>query len=443
MGSRSDWETMRHAAETLDELGIAVRAARRLGAPDARPPLRVRGVGGGARAESADRRRRWRCAPARDGGVEDDVARARGAGRVEGALRHGFAALDRPDAGRDPGRDARDRPRGRGQCGAPRRRDPGRLGHRRSPSGCGASARPRRRPCSTAPIRRPERSWESDAPMTLVACIGGGQLGRMLGLAGLPLGLSFRFLDPAPDACAREVGELVVAPYDDAAALDRLADGAAVVTYEFENVPVEAAARIGAVARPAGARAGPGPAAREGALPLARDPDSALRRRSATRGSRRSSSRVGWATTARASVCSSGTGRSGTTSWPRSSSPSTASSRSSACGARDGETRFWPVAENVHRDGILRVTRAPARRSAAGRGGPDLHALIDALGYVGVLAVELFDVGGRAVRQRVRAARPQHGPLDDRRRRDEPVREPPAGDPRPAARADGALARRR
>ena len=43
--------------------------------------------------------------------------------------------------------------------------------------------------------------------MTLVACIGGGQLGRMLGLAGLPLGLSFRFLDPAADACAGAVGE--------------------------------------------------------------------------------------------------------------------------------------------------------------------------------------------------------------------------------------------
>ena len=40
---------------------------------------------------------------------------------------------------------------------------------------------------------------------------------------------------------------LVVAPYDDAEALDRLADGAAVITYEFENVPVDAAARIGAV----------------------------------------------------------------------------------------------------------------------------------------------------------------------------------------------------
>ena len=57
---------------------------------------------------------------------------------------------------------------------------------------------------------------------TLVACIGGGQLGRMLGLAGLPLGLSFRFLDPSSDACAREVGELVVGEYGDPEALDQI-----------------------------------------------------------------------------------------------------------------------------------------------------------------------------------------------------------------------------
>ena len=69
----------------------------------------------------------------------------------------------------------------------------------------------------------------------------------MLGLAGLPLGLSFRFLDPSPDACAREVGELVVGAYGDPDALDRFVEGAEVVTYEFENVPVEAAVRVGAV----------------------------------------------------------------------------------------------------------------------------------------------------------------------------------------------------
>ncbi|HUQ52980.1 MAG TPA: 5-(carboxyamino)imidazole ribonucleotide synthase, partial [Gammaproteobacteria bacterium] len=69
----------------------------------------------------------------------------------------------------------------------------------------------------------------------------------MLALAGIPLGLSFRFLDPASDAPAGEVGELIVGVYDDPELLDRLADGAEAVTYEFENVPVEAARRVGAV----------------------------------------------------------------------------------------------------------------------------------------------------------------------------------------------------
>ena len=81
----------------------------------------------------------------------------------------------------------------------------------------------------------------------IVGCIGGGQLGRMLALAGIPLGLSFRFLDPSPDAPAAAVGELLVGAYDDPELLDRLADGADAVTYEFENVPVEAARRVGAV----------------------------------------------------------------------------------------------------------------------------------------------------------------------------------------------------
>ena len=81
----------------------------------------------------------------------------------------------------------------------------------------------------------------------LVGCIGGGQLGRMLALAGAPLGVRFRFLDPSAEACARDVGELLVGAYDDVQLLDRLADGADAVTYEFENVPVDAARRIGAV----------------------------------------------------------------------------------------------------------------------------------------------------------------------------------------------------
>lgn len=72
-----------------------------------------------------------------------------------------------------------------------------------------------------------------------VGVLGAGQLGRMLGLAGRNLGLELSFLDPTADSPARAVGELVVADYADGAALLRLA-GSDVVTFEFENVPVSA-----------------------------------------------------------------------------------------------------------------------------------------------------------------------------------------------------------
>lgn len=60
----------------------------------------------------------------------------------------------------------------------------------------------------------------------------------MLTLAGYPLGMTFRFYDPAPDACAGQVGELVCGEWNDTAALAKFCEGLDVVTYEFENVPV-------------------------------------------------------------------------------------------------------------------------------------------------------------------------------------------------------------
>lgn len=62
----------------------------------------------------------------------------------------------------------------------------------------------------------------------------------MLALAGYPLGLRFRFLDPAPQPPASHLAELIVAAYDDVAGLERLAAGATLATYEFENVPARA-----------------------------------------------------------------------------------------------------------------------------------------------------------------------------------------------------------
>jgi 5-(carboxyamino)imidazole ribonucleotide synthase len=77
-----------------------------------------------------------------------------------------------------------------------------------------------------------------------IGVLGGGQLGRMLALAGVPLGQRFLFLDPSPESPAGHVGELRVAAYDDEGALDELARRCEVVTYEFESVPVKSARHL-------------------------------------------------------------------------------------------------------------------------------------------------------------------------------------------------------
>jgi phosphoribosylaminoimidazole carboxylase (NCAIR synthetase) len=77
--------------------------------------------------------------------------------------------------------------------------------------------------------------------MKKIGILGAGQLGRMLALAGYPLGLRFRFFDPAPDSPANLLADHLTADYADEAALRRFVDGLDVVTYEFENVPVETA----------------------------------------------------------------------------------------------------------------------------------------------------------------------------------------------------------
>ena len=73
-----------------------------------------------------------------------------------------------------------------------------------------------------------------------IGIIGAGQLGQMLGFAARKLGYSCCFLDPSDDPPARVVGPVIQADFDDRVALAVLADKSDVVTYEFENVPVEA-----------------------------------------------------------------------------------------------------------------------------------------------------------------------------------------------------------
>jgi len=80
--------------------------------------------------------------------------------------------------------------------------------------------------------------------MTNIGILGAGQLGRMLALAGYPLGHRFRFLDPASDSPAGLLADHLALSYADASALEQFAKGLDVVTYEFENVPVDTARHL-------------------------------------------------------------------------------------------------------------------------------------------------------------------------------------------------------
>jgi 5-(carboxyamino)imidazole ribonucleotide synthase len=79
-----------------------------------------------------------------------------------------------------------------------------------------------------------------------IGIIGAGQLGRMLALAGYPLGLRFVFLDQSADAPGGQVGRIIPGAFDDAAKLAELADEVDVITFDVENVPVAAVEPIAA-----------------------------------------------------------------------------------------------------------------------------------------------------------------------------------------------------
>ncbi|MEL6093818.1 5-(carboxyamino)imidazole ribonucleotide synthase [Bartonella schoenbuchensis] len=83
---------------------------------------------------------------------------------------------------------------------------------------------------------------ESLQPGSMIGLIGGGQLARMLAMAAAELG--YRTVVLCPEAhcpAAQTANHHIVAPYDDEIALDRLIEMCDVVTYEFENLPLQTA----------------------------------------------------------------------------------------------------------------------------------------------------------------------------------------------------------
>ena len=227
----------------------------------------------------------------------------------------------------------------------------------------------------------------------LVGCLGGGQLGRMLALAGAPLGVGMRFLDPAADACAGQVGELIVGAYDDPACLERLADGADAVTYEFENVPVDAARSVGAVPDPRSLELGQDRLVEKKLfrrLGIATAPFGSVEEVGVP--ALVKSRRLGYDGKGQRVVESQQA--IGDDELAESIVPFARELSIVAVRGATGETVFYPLAENEHRGGVLAVSRAPAHDAPQRAAEEIAGSLLDELGYVGVLAVELFDLGG-------------------------------------------------
>ena len=228
----------------------------------------------------------------------------------------------------------------------------------------------------------------------IVGVIGGGQLGRMLALAGIPLGISFRFLDPAADAPAGEVGELLVGAYDDPELLDRLADGADAVTYEFENVPVAATRRVGAVPGAAALEASQDRLVEKQLFRRLDIPTVRIDAEVETFPALLKTRTLGYDGKGQRLVSGPQTGTVPGHVLEERVAFDRELSLLAVRGA-DGDTRFWPLVENVHREGILRTSRAPAADAPQAQAEEYGRRLLDELGYVGVLALELFDAGGR------------------------------------------------
>jgi 5-(carboxyamino)imidazole ribonucleotide synthase len=252
-----------------------------------------------------------------------------------------------------------------------------------------------------------------------IGIIGAGQLGRMLALAGYPLALQFRFLDSSADSPGGQVGPIVTGAFDDPTSLQRLAADVDLVTYEFENVPVSA---LNAVSKsrtclpPVEAlrvsqdrllekelftKLGiPTPPFRavdsledlRAAVAVVGLPSVLKTRRLGYDGKGQHYLRktadvdLAWQALGGVPLILEGFVR-----FER---------EVSIIGARStrGEVRAYPVVDNTHRDGILRVTLAP-HRSAALQAAAERHLrkLLRHFDYAGILTIEFFVQKGRLV----------------------------------------------
>ena len=251
-----------------------------------------------------------------------------------------------------------------------------------------------------------------------IGILGGGQLGYMLALAGYPLGLHFRFLDPSPEAPVGRIAQRVTANYTDEAALEKFASGLELVTYEFENVPVEAARflseRVPVYPPPAALEAAQDRLAEKSLFRKLGIPTTEFAPVSNAAEFEAAVKAIGLPAVLKTSRM----GYDGKGQWILRTAEDVAKAKSElpsvklilerfvpftrelsvlAVRCRTGESAIYPLVENHHRSGILRLSLAPAQRldpdiqRAAERAA---HRILESLKYIGVLAIEFFEHQG-------------------------------------------------
>ena len=252
-----------------------------------------------------------------------------------------------------------------------------------------------------------------------IGILGAGQLGRMMALSGIPLGLEFAMYDTHGDVPGAAVAEIFTGAFDDLGELARFARAVDVVTFDWENVPVASAraiARLKPVWPPPRALAAGQDRLSEKRLfrrlgmrvaPFRTvDTEAELARAIDTLGlpGILKTRRLGYDGKGQARILrarDAGEALRRLAGQPLIYERLVDFSREvSLVGVRgrDGEVRSYPLAENEHVGGILAVTRAPFADARLQRLAERNHRrLCRALGYVGVLCVEYFVEGGRLV----------------------------------------------
>jgi 5-(carboxyamino)imidazole ribonucleotide synthase len=252
--------------------------------------------------------------------------------------------------------------------------------------------------------------------MTL-GILGGGQLGRMLALAGYPLGLKFKIFDPAPDAPAGQVAPLLSEDINDTPSLLWFSKNLDAVTYEWENVPVTSAKyleqRVPVFPPPRALEVAqdrlkeksffrehgiPTPAFE--AIDSREELDLAVREIGlpAVLKTRRFGydGKGQYVLKTRKDIDKAWDQLGGVPLILEGFVPFEREVSIIAVRGRDGAKAFYPLVENHHREGILRLSLAPAPDATTqlqADAEKFIGRLLDKLNYVGVLALELFQVG--------------------------------------------------